>query len=114
MPTPLGNEPRRPRKLLLHAREIEEIRKAIDHDKKTLIPLRIYLKNGLIKTEIALATGKKKGDKRDAIRTREEKREAEKKETKPEAKAEAAPKKAAAKKPAAKKPAAKKSGKEKA
>jgi SsrA-binding protein len=71
------HEPRRPRKLLLHTREIEEIRKAIDHDKKTLIPLRVYLKNGLIKTEIALATGKKKGDKRDAIRTREEKREAE-------------------------------------
>lgn len=71
------HEPRRPRKLLLHAREIEEIKKAVDHDKKTLIPLRIYLKNGLIKTEIALATGKKKGDKRDAIRTREAAREAE-------------------------------------
>jgi len=71
------HEPRRPRKLLLHSREIEEIRKAVDHDKKTLIPLRIYLKNGLIKAEIALATGKKKGDKRDAIRTREAAREAE-------------------------------------
>jgi SsrA-binding protein len=71
------HEPRRPRKLLLHAREIEEIKKAVDHDKKTLIPLRIYLKNGLVKTEIALATGKNKGDKRDAIRTREASREAE-------------------------------------
>ncbi|MET0592712.1 MAG: SsrA-binding protein SmpB [Polyangiaceae bacterium] len=72
-----GHEPRRPRKLLLHQRQIDEIRKAIDHDKKTLIPLRIYLKNGLIKTEIALATGKKKGDKREAIKSRESKREAE-------------------------------------
>jgi SsrA-binding protein len=71
------HEPRRPRKLLLHQREIEEIRKAIDHDNKTLIPLRIYLKNGLVKTEIALATGKKKGDKREAIKSRESKREAE-------------------------------------
>jgi SsrA-binding protein len=71
------HEPRRPRKLLLHQREIEAIQKAIDHDKKTLIPLRIYLKNGRVKTEIALATGKKKGDKREAIRSREEKREAE-------------------------------------
>ncbi|HKQ68191.1 MAG TPA: SsrA-binding protein SmpB [Polyangiaceae bacterium] len=70
------HEPRRPRKLLLRAKEIDEIRKAIDHDKKTVIPLRIYLKGGLIKTEIALATGKKKGDKREAIKSREAKREA--------------------------------------
>jgi hypothetical protein len=69
------HEPRRARKLLLHAKEIDQIRKSVDHDKKTLIPLRIYLKNGLIKTEIALATGKKKGDKREAIKTREAARE---------------------------------------
>src|SRR5215813_10137301 len=60
------HEPRRARKLLLHAKEIEQIRKSVDHDKMTLIPLRIYLKNGLIKTEIALATGKKKGAAREA------------------------------------------------
>lgn len=70
------HEPRRARKLLLHAREIDEIRKAVDHDKKTLIPLRIYLKDGLIKTEIALAVGKKKGDKRESIKAREASREA--------------------------------------
>jgi SsrA-binding protein len=70
------HEPRRARKLLLHAKEIEQIRKSVDHDKKTLVPLRIYLKNGLIKTEIALATGKKKGDKREAIKSREAAREA--------------------------------------
>jgi SsrA-binding protein len=70
------HEPRRARKLLLHAREIEEIKKGIDQSKKTLIPLRIYLKNGLIKAEIALATGKKKGDKREAIKNREASREA--------------------------------------
>jgi SsrA-binding protein len=70
------HEPRRPRKLLLHAREIEVIRKGIDQSKKTLIPLRIYLKDGLIKAEIALATGKKKGDKRESIKQREASREA--------------------------------------
>jgi SsrA-binding protein len=61
---------------LLHAREIDQIRKAVDHDKKTLIPLRIYLKDGLIKTELALAVGKKKGDKRESIKAREASREA--------------------------------------
>ncbi len=71
------HEPRRARKLLLHGKEIDQIRKAVDHDKKTLIPLRIYLKKGLIKTEIALATGKKKGDKRESIKAREANREAE-------------------------------------
>jgi len=74
--TAYPHEPRRARKLLLHAKEIEQIKKSVDHDKKTLIPLRIYLKKGLIKTEIALATGKKKGDKREAIKTREATREA--------------------------------------
>jgi SsrA-binding protein len=70
------HEPRRARRLLLHAKEIEQIKKGIDHDKKSLIPLRIYLKKGLIKTELALAVGKKKGDKRQAIKTREAAREA--------------------------------------
>ena len=70
------HEPRRRRKLLLHAREIERITKALAQDTMTLIPLRIYLKDGLIKTEIALATGKKKGDKRQTIRSREATREA--------------------------------------
>jgi SsrA-binding protein len=74
--TAFPHEPRRARKLLLHTSEIDQIRKAIDHDKKTLIPLRIYLKDGLVKTEIALATGKKKGDKRESIKEREASREA--------------------------------------
>jgi len=74
--TAYPHEPRRPRKLLLRAKEIEEIRKGIDHDNKTLIPLRIYLKKGLIKTELALAIGKKKGDKCQAIKSREASREA--------------------------------------
>jgi len=71
-----GHEPRRPRKLLLHASEIEEIRKGVDHGHMTLVALRVYLKNGLVKTEIALARGKRKGDKREAIKLREANRDA--------------------------------------
>ena len=74
--TAFPHEPRRARKLLLHAQRNRKIRKGIDQSQKTLIPLRIYLKKGLIKAEIALATGKKKGDKREAIKNREATREA--------------------------------------
>jgi SsrA-binding protein len=71
-----GHEPRRPRKLLLRAREIGEIRKAVEQGQTTLVPISVYLKGGLIKTEVALGRGKKKGDKRDAIKTREAQRDA--------------------------------------
>ena len=70
------HEPRRPRKLLLHAREIDELRKGIERGGMTIVPLRVYLKGGYIKMEIALAKGKTKGDKRESIRTREAEREA--------------------------------------
>lgn len=70
------HEPRRPRKLLLHAREIEQMRKGIERGGMTIIPLRVYLKGGYVKIEIALAKGKTKGDKRESIRTREADREA--------------------------------------
>lgn len=74
--TAYAHEPRRPRKLLLHGREIDQIRKAVEQGGLTLIPLRVYLKSGLVKVEVALAKGKKKGDKRESIRTREADREA--------------------------------------
>lgn len=70
------HEPRRPRKLLLHAREIEQMRKGIERGGMTIVPLRVYLKGGYIKIEIALAKGKTKGDKRESIKTREAEREA--------------------------------------
>src|SRR5882762_4257870 len=47
------HEPRRARKLLLNTREIDQIRKAVDHEGLALIPLRIYLKRGLVKAELA-------------------------------------------------------------
>lgn len=74
--TSFVHEPRRPRKLLLHAHEIDELRKAIERGGMTIVPLRVYLKNGYVKIEIALAKGKTKGDKRESIRSREAEREA--------------------------------------
>ncbi|MFK7800907.1 MAG: SsrA-binding protein SmpB [Anaerolineae bacterium] len=62
-----NHEPERPRKLLLNRREIFKIEKALNDKGATLIPTRLYLKNGLAKVEIAVATGKKNYDKRQAV-----------------------------------------------
>jgi SsrA-binding protein len=74
--TAFPHDPMRPRKLLLRAREIEQIRTSVEQRHMTLVPLRVYLKNGLIKTEVALARAKKKGDKRESIKEREANRDA--------------------------------------
>ena len=62
-----NHEPERKRKLLLHRREINKIERALIDKGVTLVPTRLYLKNGRAKVEIALATGKKNYDKRQAI-----------------------------------------------
>lgn len=62
-----NHEPERARKLLLNRREIFKIEKALSDKGATLIPTRLYLKNGLAKVEIAVATGKKNYDKRQAV-----------------------------------------------
>jgi SsrA-binding protein len=72
-----GHEPRRPRKLLLHRYEIDRLIGAIERAGYTIIPLQMYLKNGLAKVEIALAKGKAKHDKRRAIAERDARREVE-------------------------------------
>lgn len=72
-----NHEPRRKRKLLLHRREIHKMIGAMDAGGKSLIPLRIYLKHGLIKMEIALCTGKKLHDKRETMKKKITMREAE-------------------------------------
>jgi len=72
-----GHEPTRTRKLLLHRREIERLMGKVKERGLTLIPLRLYFKNGRVKVEIGLARGKKLYDKRAAIREREVKREVE-------------------------------------
>jgi len=70
-----NHEPERPRKLLLHKREIERLVGKTKEKGLTLVPLRIYFKGPRAKVEIALARGKDAGDKRQSIKEREMKRD---------------------------------------
>ena len=70
-------EPLRPRKLLLHAREIRKLDRETQPGGAALVPTRLYLKDGRVKLEIALARGKKSHDKREAVRQRDAEREME-------------------------------------
>jgi SsrA-binding protein len=69
--------PVRPRKLLLHRREIEEVQRAIQEKGLALVPLRVYFTHGMAKVELALARGKRRHEKRQAIAKREAQRETE-------------------------------------
>ncbi|MBM4364309.1 MAG: SsrA-binding protein SmpB [Deltaproteobacteria bacterium] len=71
-----GHAETRARKLLLHRAELDTLRGAIERDGMTLIVTRCYFKDGRAKIEFALARGRKKVDKRGAIRERETEREA--------------------------------------
>jgi len=79
--SPYGNarpedcEPRRPRKLLLHAREIRKLARETDSSGVTIVPTKLYLKQGRIKVELALAKGKRQYDKREAKMKRDVERE---------------------------------------
>ncbi|MBN8548357.1 MAG: SsrA-binding protein SmpB [Deltaproteobacteria bacterium] len=68
-------DPIRKRKLLLHAHEISKLRTKVGEKGYTIVPLKIYLKNGRAKIEIALAKGKDAPDKRQSIKAKEGKRE---------------------------------------
>jgi len=68
-------DPRRVRKLLLNAREIRKLAKESDTTGMTIVPMRMYLKNGKVKIEIALAKGKKFYDKRESKKRKEMERE---------------------------------------
>ena len=71
-----NHEPKRPRKLLLHEREINKLHGAVAREGMTLVPLSVYFNGrGRAKVELALAKGKKAHDKRDTIRERDWKRE---------------------------------------
>ena len=70
-----GHAPLRDRKLLLRRAEIDRIRGKVEQRGYTLVPLRLYFKDGWAKVEIALAKGRTHGDRRDAIEERESKRE---------------------------------------
>ena len=71
-----NHDPLRPRKLLLHRREILRLAQETRSGGKTLIPLRLYLSKRRVKVEIALARGKKLWDKRQAIKERDQEKEA--------------------------------------
>ena len=71
-----NHNPTRPRKLLLHKKEILKLKAATDSGGTAIIPLKIYFKKALAKVLIALCTGKKLYDKREDIKKREAMREA--------------------------------------
>ncbi len=70
-----NHDPERRRKLLLHRREIGRLVGKVAERGLTLVPLRLYFKQGRAKVELGLARGKKLHDKRDAIRERDERRQ---------------------------------------
>ncbi len=72
-----GHEPERMRKLLLHRRQIDRLSGALAEKGLTLVPLRVYFRDGKAKVELALAKGKRTVDKRRSLRDREHQREME-------------------------------------
>ena len=72
-----NHEPLRPRKLLLHNFEIKKLYGKVNEKGYTLVPTKIYFKDGKVKITVALAKGKRKVDKREEIRRRDQKREME-------------------------------------
>ncbi len=72
-----NHEPTRPRKLLLHRRQINDLSAKVMQKGFTIVPLRLYFKNGNAKVELGLARGKKLYDKRQSMARRESEREME-------------------------------------
>ena len=72
-----NHDPKRPRRLLLHKREIREMWDAVRQKGMTIVPVQVYLKEGRAKVEISLAKGKKLYDKRQDIARRDQARELE-------------------------------------
>lgn len=70
-----AHDPDRPRKLLLHSREIERIAAEVAQERLALVPLSFYFKDGRVKVELALARGRTKGDKRNAMAERDAQRD---------------------------------------
>jgi len=72
---PFAEEPKRPRRLLLHRIQIERLAGELACGGLTLVPTRLYFKGSLVKVELALAKGKRAFDKREVVRRREADRE---------------------------------------
>ncbi len=73
----MSHEPTRPRKLLLHRRQINDLTRRVVEKGFTLVPLKLYIKDSLAKVEVALGKGKKLYDKREAIARHDAEREIE-------------------------------------
>ncbi|MGB8385565.1 MAG: SsrA-binding protein SmpB [Dermatophilaceae bacterium] len=72
-----NHAPRRRRKLLLHREQLRKLASKTRESGRTIVPLALYFKDGRAKVEIALATGKRSYDKRQALRERQDRRDAE-------------------------------------
>ncbi len=70
-----NHDPLRKRKLLMHRQEIKRLYSKINEKGHALIPLKMYFKGGKVKLSLAVAKGKRKYDKRDAIKSRDQKRD---------------------------------------
>lgn len=70
-----NHDPRRARRLLLHKAEIRKLIGKVEEKGLTLVPLKMYLKKGRVKVNIAVGKGKKLHDKRDSLKQKQEKRE---------------------------------------
>ena len=71
----VSHNPTRERKLLLNRKEIAKIKQEVDEKGKTLVPIKLYFKNGIIKIQFAIARGRKNRDKRNYKKDKEIKRE---------------------------------------
>jgi SsrA-binding protein len=71
----MNHKPKRPRKLLLHRREIDKLVAKASEKGFTLVPLQIYFKNGMAKVEISVARGRKLYDKREAVKKQDARRD---------------------------------------
>ena len=70
-----NHDERRSRKLLLHKKEIKKLKENISVEGKTIVPLKLYVKHGIVKVLIGVAKGKKLYDKRESIKKRDLERE---------------------------------------
>ena len=70
-----NRDPVRPRRLLMHKREINRLQAYVQRDGYALVPLSVYFKNARVKVEVGLCKGKKNYDKRDAMARRDAKRD---------------------------------------
>ena len=72
-----NHEPERERKLLIHRRELNQLRRQVDEKGYTLIPLDFHMKRGFVKVDLGVCKGKRLYDKREAIKARDQRRDAD-------------------------------------